>query len=433
MTLVRNACDNTGNPVATGEGGPSLAWTVVSKEADGTVVYDPAGAFQGTDSLHVVAASPAAVVLQKSFPGAGSVACSWYFRLNALVSADVQLLQIYDSNALKAASVDLSSSNRIRLTIRRIGNFVNTGTTTLQAGVWYRADFRLVKGAQGLIALQVFRGNETSNPVYSHQAVDDAGELDFTQARWGKPNGAGSLDVNLDGIQVDDGRSSFIGVYSNVTPLSVTATTNLGTVRAGQPVTLTAAGAGGAGTRTYAWERVSPLAGTFSNGGAGASVTYTPQVLGTHTLRVTVTDGQGAATKNVTVQVTAAPEPLPFAALTASSSVLKVGDEPLADNDEGTFLQLPAGGTVTLALPRLEKPDGDLTVILRDSLRSIPSGRLTAVLLNGTSTVSTATASPPATGQDPADRTFTFAGLAGVSAVLWDAGTVTVRVTAQGG
>lgn len=137
------------------------------------------------------------------------------------------------------------------------------------------------------------------------------------------------------GTTVSDSMSVIVtAVPTPPTPENIAPTANAGgnkTVQVNQSITITGIGTDSDGTVTYRWQNGAAVIAT------SASFSYTPTVVGTITLDLTVTDDDGAvATSSMTLNITAGPD-------TTRPVITLLGDSQLNITQGGIYTE--AGAT----------------------------------------------------------------------------------------
>lgn len=262
-----------------------------------------------------------------------------------------------------------------------------------------------------------FRGSQVEvrrADAYSAAATSGAIGWDLTA---GQPGSVGIINV---GYAFDD---------SGPTPLAVTVTgDDEGYVGIASPVSAVASG--GSGARTYSW--TSSASGSFASPTA-ASTTYTAGATGAHVLTCTVTDADGSDSDSLTFTA----EELPTQNFTAASGwTTVVGGTRIAvlsDETDATYVETgddPQDEVLTLTLPSIQRPTGDLTVPLR---LSAPSGTVTITprltVYDTGSTPRTVTATSITVSGDVAAYTAIFPAGSLADTVDWETG-LTLTLTA---
>lgn len=239
----------------------------------------------------------------------------------------------------------------------------------------------------------------------------------------------GAGDASIGWTLVSGSSGSFFiinAAFAEPAPLAVDAGTDTAAY-VGVPVAVTATATGGSGPRIYTWS--SNGDGTFGDT-TSATTTYTPQAAGEHILECNVVDSVESVSDTVTVTATAIPTEN-FTAAAGWTSVIGAANRlaALTDSDDDSYVETgeaPDGETITLTLPPMERPLGDLTVPLRLSTTGASTVNIAPVLTTpeGDITATTVTVAGPVQSYA---AVFTAAQLAGTTG--WGSG-LTVTLTA---
>lgn len=223
-----------------------------------------------------------------------------------------------------------------------------------------------------------------------YQALDGSGLFIVGGNRGIFKDGAGGVTRTAAWYGMD-----IIAVQDIIVPL----TTDVGpdrNIQVDGDVTLTAATANGAGTKTYDWD-VSGGTGTFS-APAAASTDFMPDGPGTYVVSCTVTDDSATAYDAMALSVTVDPaiavDVLPTAAtaagwaLTPATGMTAV--QILADSDGGTYLSSDGVGPISFTLAPLPEPvAGQDLIVDIDADNTAGLSSLSVALYEGATLIST--------------------------------------------
>jgi len=135
-------------------------------------------------------------------------------------------------------------------------------------------------------------------------------------------------------VTSDDGCSAVASAAVEVKPLSATASASSGTVCQDSSVTLTATGDGGGPPYVYTWKEGSTVIGS------GATITVTPDVIGSHAYTVYIDDICGSPTAQSTVTVNEVAKP--NVTVTKSGDICGSGSVTLTASGTNIYVWSPA-------------------------------------------------------------------------------------------
>lgn len=225
-------------------GGSGDAYDSVSKGVAGTAAFDSAQFMHGVQSYHVTGGSTDTAILIYSGANNTSAAIRCYIRFNTLPSSTNDLMVLRNS-AGNAAKISISAVNKF--TVSDSAGVVNTFTTVLSTGVWYRIELECTPATSttGVIAGRYFLGDSTTaqdTPFTTSTA--NAGTTNLTNGRFGKIAASGvGFDAWFDDTAFFNGTSTPIGPSTTgvPTPSVVAAAVSVPTptVSTGDTVTAT--------------------------------------------------------------------------------------------------------------------------------------------------------------------------------------------------
>lgn len=353
------------------------------------------------------------------------VAIRFYIRLNSAISATgYSVMQLRSASALAAG---LSIKNNSDLYLSDTASQISANGFIPTQGTWYRLEF-VINRATGAFTYNMYVGDSTT-PFKTTTGTGNFGAEPLSEIRLFKTNATSSGSISIDSIAIEDGRTTEIGPYVAIVPLTVSVGADQA-IKGDEVASITATPSGGTGSNTYTWSKVSgPTGGSFSSTST-SSTTFKPDAVGTYTLKCVVSDGTSSVNDTLDVVVTARTlaDSAAFTTLDTTGWTLTLGTAAnavaaLSDALDTSYLtsgdnpaSLILKGAVGISKP---DPGQDLTVTVRAKRNNGTSGSITAKLLDGTSVISTKTIN--AIGTTFADYTVVFPStdVANVAADSW--------------
>jgi hypothetical protein len=417
--------------------------SVVTAGAGGTITSSDTHVHSGVTSARFVGGGSVTSVMRLPFVGAAAAgAVSVYHRSGTLTSLDIINVRHASGQLFRIA---ISGTGAIQVKDASGTVLGSTASGAWAIDRWNRIEAKWDNSggsAAGVIDVEVYVGDDTASPT---------GELSLSGVNLGTAQAA-TMDIGspnlfsytgthwFDSIQMDNGRTTFIGPYVVINQAPEVTAGPAQTVGESETATLSFSVSDLDGTiasRSTTFDFPASGGPTISGGTTNSPSFTTGSAPALYIVRHTAVDDDGAegsATTEVRVPSsgagTSAPVPMDATAKTGTWSLEGDADtdgEALADEDDDTYLEsgeisgVAQEVTVRL-LPRTALASGTLTVRLATD---IGSATATVRLRRGTTVLQQWTQAVNAT---PTDYDFTLSGTA-VSGANLDPGDLRVSVS----
>jgi hypothetical protein len=275
--------------------GSGEAFSIVSTSGDGTVSYSSAQAAFGTQS-YLFHASPAdGIALARWSQTDATHRFRAYFRLGALPTGTVNLVQLRSDTVSTGATIQVTSAGVIQTSSNGVANPLISNAT---ANTWYMISMKVTKGTttnDGYVKAEI-RNLAGSSVLGSFEtSTANTGTGDLTYVQFGKlTNSNAELTAYFDQVAFDVGDSALIGPSTSAPVLSIAQAPYYVVNASGS-----AAGAGGTLTYTAAWVSGPVLTVTQPTPGR---LYFTQSTTASSVYTITVSEsGGGSDDSNITI------------------------------------------------------------------------------------------------------------------------------------
>ncbi len=300
MVLWQNNAESGTNGAAVtaaNSDGSGEAFSIISTAGDGTVTYTSAQSAFGNQSYLFHASPTDGIALARWSQTNATLRFRAYFRLGALPSNTVNLIQLRSNTVSSGATLQLGSTGIIQSSSNGVANTIISNAS---ANTWYMVTMKVTKGSttsDGYVRVDI--RNLAGNTVLGSFETSSAntGTEDLTYVQFGKlTNSNAELTAYFDQVAFDVGDGALIGPSTSAPILSITQ-------GAYYVVNASSSAAGAGGTLSYSATWVSGPVLTVTQPIAG-QLYFTQNSSASSVYTITVTEsGGGNDTSNITIPI----------------------------------------------------------------------------------------------------------------------------------